>query len=113
MIESHAFELLPSEKEASEFVENIGLERAYRILEKLSKRFDRRYIKACNAAFSPINREWVRRTELELNLSHKLRIGITINDVSNTPAKAKERILARIQARNAKRMAKNTASCDA
>ncbi|EHY9845628.1 MULTISPECIES: hypothetical protein [Vibrio] len=99
-------DLLPSEQEASEFVERIGLERAYRIYKKLAVRFDRRYLKACQASFVPINREWVRSTPFELSLSHRLLIGITINDRSNDPDKAKERIRARIQARNARRKAR-------
>ncbi|MDK9793768.1 hypothetical protein [Vibrio sp. D431a] len=88
-------ELYPSEKEASDFVARIGLERAYRLLDKLSRRFDRRYKRACEQCFAPINREWVRSTPFELDLNHRLKLGIQINDDYFTPEAARKRIIAR------------------
>lgn len=88
-------DLLPSEQEASDFVSRIGLDRAYRLLEKLTRRFDRRYARACAESFAPINREWVRSTPFELELSHRLKIGIALNDDYFTPHAAHQRIIAR------------------
>ena len=73
-------ELLPTEQEASAFVSRIGLDCAYRLLDKLARRFDRRYALACKQSFAPINREWVRSTPFELDLTYRLKLGIQIND---------------------------------
>ncbi len=88
-------EMLPIEKEASEFVNRIGLDRAYRLLDKLTRRFDRRYARVCKASFAPINREWVRSTRFELDLTYRLKLGIQINDDYFTPHAAQKRIIAR------------------
>ncbi|MEI8659392.1 hypothetical protein [Vibrio sp. Hal054] len=96
-------ELLPSEQQAYDFVKRIGLERAQRILASICRRFDRRYDKACDSNLVPINREWIRRTELEVELTHRLKIGMTLVDDSNTPEAAHQRILERIEARKARR----------
>lgn len=88
-------DLPPCEQEAADFVRRIGLERAYRILDKLTQRFDRRYARACAECFAPINREWIRSTPLELDLSHRIKIGISIVDDYFTPYAAHQRIIAR------------------
>lgn len=101
-LEVDKMDLLPAEQAASDFVSKIGLPRAYQLINKLAKRFDRRYDRACKAAFTPINREWIRQTPFELELMHRLQIGVRINDDYFTPHAAKERILKRIAARKAK-----------
>lgn len=94
--------LLKEEQNASAFVLHIGIERAERILNAICKRFDRRYERACDNSMSPINREWVYRTEFEVSLTHKIKIGLTLVDQYNTPAAAKKRILERIENRKRK-----------
>ncbi|MGR5368484.1 hypothetical protein [Photobacterium damselae] len=104
-------DLLPCEQEAADFVRRIGLERAYRLLNKLTQRFDRRYARACAKCFAPINRDWVRSTPLELELSHRIKIGISIVDDFFSPYAAHQRIIARRlaqkEARKLKAVSKN------
>ena len=95
--------LLPSEHRAAEFVREIGVDRAGRILDAICRRFDRRFKKACDISPTPINREWVRQTHLEIELTHKLKMGLMLVDEYFTPVAAHARILARISARNANR----------
>ncbi|OUX87090.1 MAG: hypothetical protein CBB95_09690 [Alteromonas sp. TMED35] len=95
--------LLPSEQAAKDFVSRIGVSRASVLLDKLTKRFDRRFEKAAIAASVPINREWVRRTPFEVDLTHTLQMGLTLLDDYNTPAAARARIEARIKARHERR----------
>lgn len=95
--------LLKEEQNASDFVLSIGIKRAERVLNAICKRFDRRYERACDNGFGSINREWVYRTELEVNLTHKIKMGLNLVDQYNTPAAAKKRILERIEARKEKR----------
>lgn len=92
--------LLPKEQEAKDFVAKIGLERASRILSAITRRFDRRFKKACEVCVTPINPEWVPSTKLEISLTYRLKMGMQLLDTYNTPAAAKARIRARIQARN-------------
>lgn len=91
--------MLESEASACALVERIGLHRAHRLLDAIVRRIDRRYAAACLASFSPINREWVRQTPLEVDLIYKLKLGISILDDYHTPAGAKRRIAERIQKR--------------
>lgn len=99
-------ELLPNEQMASDLVERIGLDRAYRLLDKITNRFDRRYKRVCDASFNPIDRGAVRVTPIELELTFILKLGIGINDTYNTPAAAAARVKARLEERKAKRLAK-------
>lgn len=96
-------QLLSKEAEASIFVANIGLTRAHRVLDAVFRRFDRRVKRACEGSLIPISRKSVYQTDLEIDLIHKLKLGIMLNDNSNTPYAAHQRILARIAERNARR----------
>lgn len=98
-------DLLPSEQAAFDFVSGIGLTRATALLDAIGRRFDRRYSKACKSSFSPIDREWVYRTALEVDLTHRLKIGLTLCDVGNTPEDCHNRIMARRAQRKAERQA--------
>ncbi|EJL6679596.1 hypothetical protein NMS42_002271 [Vibrio cholerae] len=106
-----SLDLLPSEREAALFVCKIGIDRARELIDKITRRITRRY-EACWQANNhlPINREWIRQTPLEVELMHRLKIGICIVDRSNSPWAAHQRILARIAERNAKRLAKRNSS---
>lgn len=99
--------LLPSERRAADFVRKIGLERAGRVLDAVSRRFERRFNQACKDAGIPLNREWVRRTPFEIELTHTLKTGMMIVDDSHSPTAAHARILARIANRKAKRCTKS------
>lgn len=99
-------ELLPSEKKHVEFINKYGRERATRLLDALCRRFDRRYEKACDNAFAPINREWVYQTPFEVEMKHHIKMGLTLTDTENTPMAAHQRILERISKRNAQRASK-------
>lgn len=99
-------DLLPIEQEAKDFVLRIGDQRAIRILNAICRRFDRRYNKACSANNVPINREWIYKTDLEVSLTYKIKLGLKLNDDYNTPQAAKQRILKRIAERKARREAK-------
>lgn len=102
-----SLDLMPSEQMAVDFVSKIGIERAQRILDAICRRFNRRYQKACDEnPLVPINPEWVRNTPLELDLTHRIKMGLTILDDYNTPYAAHQRILARIAKRNADRAAR-------
>ncbi|UKA04745.1 hypothetical protein [Photobacterium damselae] len=103
-------DLLPSEQIASDFVQRIGLQRAYRVLDKLSQRFNRRYRKACEKCFVSIDQSWVRETPFERKLTHKLKIGITLNDDYNTPYAARQRNIARHLARKEARKQRSAAN---
>lgn len=96
-------DLLPGEKDAFQFVVSIGLSRAYRLIDKIAARFERRYKRACEEASVPINREWIYSTELEKDLMHKLKMGVTLVDISSSPYAARRRLELRIEARNAAR----------
>lgn len=98
-------DLLPSEQAAFDFVSDIGLARASALLDAIGRRFDRRYSKACKSSFAPINREWIYRTALEVDLTHRLKIGLTLCDVSSTPEACRNRIMARRSQRKAERQA--------
>jgi len=99
--------LLPNEQESVNFVVRIGQKRAERILNAITRRFDRRYNKALNCAMVPLNPEWIIKTPLEVKLTYWIKIGLTLTDDDNTPAAAKQRIRKRIDARNALRKARN------
>ena len=98
--------LLDSEQEAKDFVIKIGAQRASRILSAIGRRFDRRYNNACNASNSPVNPEWIYRTELEVNLTYKIKMGLQLTDDYNTPQAAKERTVKRLADRKAQRKAR-------
>lgn len=87
--------LLPNEQFAAEFVTNIGIDRAQNLLSKITERFERRYKKACNNSFSPVERGAIRVTEFEVELTHRIRIGLMLCDDSNNPEAARQRILER------------------
>lgn len=93
-------DLLPSEQQAAAFVRSIGIDRAERILSAIARRFDRRYAKACTESFAPINREWVKQTELEVELTHRIKLGLMLVDDYHTPKAAHARILKRLADRN-------------
>ena len=102
--------LLKSEQKAVDFVKRIGVERAQRILIAIEKRISRRYNAACDGNKVPINPEWIRRTQLEVDLTFDIKMGLTLLDDYNTPFAAKARIDARLKERRAKRMQQKTAS---
>jgi hypothetical protein len=93
--------LLPNEQKAKDLVLRVGQQRACRILNALTRRFERRYNKACDESMSPVNPEWIYKTELEVNLTFDLKIGLQLTDAFNTPKAAKERIAKRLEARKA------------
>ncbi len=94
-------DLLPSELDALNFINAIGLHRAHKLLNKvcnrMSKRADRANAEATYSDFCYtahyLAKAW------ELSLRHKLEIGITLVDNSNTPYAAHQRILERIAKR--------------
>ena len=98
--------LLPSEQESVELVNRIGRSRAERILNSISRRFERRYQSACDTNMVPINPEWIYKTKLEVELTFKLKMGLALTDDYFTPAAAKARILKRIEERNLARAKK-------
>lgn len=91
--------LLPDEQKASCFVMQIGLARAYRLLDKITNRIERRYKRVSEKCFTQFDRGSVRLTSFEVDMIHCLKLGIQINDLSNTPAAARQRNLARRKAR--------------
>lgn len=95
--------LLHSEQKAVDFIGKYGQNRATRVLDALCRRFDRRYEKACESSFSPINRESVYKTPLEVDLTHLIKMGLTLTDTYNTPLAAKKRLLERREKRKAQR----------
>lgn len=95
--------MLSSQDCAVALVSRIGVSRAYRLLAAITRRVDRRYNALCLASFSPMNREWVRRTPLEVTLMHQLKLGIALLDDFHTPSAARARIQARLAARRAQR----------
>lgn len=104
---------LPSEQCAYDYVSMIGLERATRVLEALGRRFDRRFHAACDANMVPINPEWIYRTPFEVELMHRLKIGMALVDTYNTPSAAHQRIVKRIVKRIAERNAAGREEKDA
>lgn len=91
------YDLLDSEYESLVFVHKIGLERAERLLTLVGDRMQRRatrynskrvYFDYAYDAFS-VAKDW------ETTLLHKLKIGIGLLDDSNSPYKARQRILER------------------
>ena len=94
--------LLPSEQHAKDFVAKYTAERCTRLLDALCRRFDRRFELAASNAGVPINREWVRVTPFERELTFRLKMGLTLNN-TDTPFKAKIRILKRMVARGGMR----------
>ncbi len=100
-------DLLPNEQYASDYVAKIGIERAKRVLSMLSRRFDNRCRRAQGGChYVTIFPESIHQTSLERELTQRLKLGLTINDTSNTAAAARMRNLARVQARNARRAAR-------
>lgn len=99
-------ELLKAEQEALEFVQHYGIERCNRVLDAICLRFDRRFNLAVKLANVPINREWVMKTPFEVELTHRLKIGIGLADDYFTPEAARQRILKRIAARKLRRQQK-------
>lgn len=95
-------DLLPLEKKAVTLVTAIGQARANRILDSLVHRFDKRCARlwSNNATITIGN---VYRTPLEVELSHLLKMGLMLVD-NDSPANARQRNLARIAKRNAKRL---------
>lgn len=92
-------DLLPNEKAAVEYVRKIGLDRAYRVINAIGNRIDRRYNAAADLAPFPINPEWIRKTPLERELMFRLQIGAKLLDNYFTPLAAKDRIKKRLAER--------------
>jgi hypothetical protein len=95
--------LLASEEKAKAFVEKYTVERCERVLNAIGRRFDRRYELACEQAAIPLNREWIRKTDLEVDLMHRLKIGLTLLDDYSTPMAARLRQLKRISEKGGER----------
>lgn len=98
-------ELLPNEQKAVELIERIGLSRAYQLHSKLGSHIENRATKRNSARtyFDYTHTGIEVAHPRELTLLHILRIGITICDDSNTPSKARERNLLRVQRRRQER----------
>lgn len=105
MVNLDEADLLPSEREMAKQVQALGLDRAYRVLERISQRLRKRAKKwndervYTDFAFDSyyVAKDW------ELDLLNRLKMGIRILDDSNTPAAARQRILARLKERQGKR----------
>lgn len=91
-------ELLPIEQISHDLVSRIGEVRATRILDAIQRRFDRRFNIAADASMSPINPEWIYRTDIEKELTYKLKLGLMLTG-HDSPAEARKRILLRREAR--------------
>lgn len=96
-------ELLASELAAKEFVVAIGVERAHRLLERVCNRFERR-AKLGSTFGQFLTTDYVKKADWEVSLVYQLKMGLKLLDTVNTPQAARERILARIEARKAKSM---------
>lgn len=109
MVNLDDFDLLPSERVIAQEIQTIGVDRARKVLEKLRNSLNRRAAKwnservykdfAFDAFY--VAKEW------ELDLLHRLKMGVSILDSSNTPYAAHQRILQRIKDRDEKRAARN------
>lgn len=95
-------ELLVSEQQAKDFVEKYTVGRCEKVLDSIVKRFDRRYELACDQAAVPLNKEWIYKTALEVDLTHRLKMGLSLLDNYSTPIAARLRILKRISERGGK-----------
>lgn len=87
-----------SEQKAIDFVNSIGLTRAYRLIDLIGNRASRRERKLpafMGGNFNVLN-EW------ETDLFFQLKMGVQILDTYNTPYEAKKRILQRIADRKAR-----------
>ena len=98
--------LLPSEQVAADFVAAIGVGRAGRVLDSISRRVDRRCYKMNETAIFPIARECVPRTSLEVELMRRLKLGLVLVDDRLSALGARKRILARVEKRKAERVNK-------
>lgn len=93
-------DLLPNELKAKMFVELIGVDRAQRLLTAVTNRIERRVGKAnkgMNPIFTALN---IRKSPWEIDIVHKLKIGLILN-CSDSPAAARKRNLERRALRKA------------
>jgi hypothetical protein len=96
--------LLKNEQQAKDFVESIGQTRTRRLLDLITNRIARRIVKAnegCSGLV--ITESSVRRADWEVELIHKLKMGMMLTDTYNTQSAAKARNIKRIADRRAKR----------
>lgn len=85
--------LLPDEQAAKSFVENTGVKRSARLLTAVSNRIQRRIVAA------KIDSIYIRKSPWEVELIFNIKMGLQLLN-TDTPQKARERNLAR---RNAKK----------
>lgn len=96
--------LLKNEQEALDFVESIGQSRAHKLLTLITNRISRRIKKANEGCCGlVITESSVRTANWEVELIHKLKMGLCLADDSNTMSAAKARNVKRIAERRAKR----------
>lgn len=101
---AHHMSLLKNEQQAKDFVESIGQTRTRRLLDLITNRIARRIVKAnegCSGLV--ITESSVRRADWEVELIHKLKMGMMLTDTYNTQSAAKARNIKRIAERRAKR----------
>lgn len=99
--------LLPNERDAALFVDSIGIERATSILNKIYRRFDRRYKRACDNSFVMISVGSIYQTKLEKDLAYKIKLGLMLAPKESSSS-IKERILNRRAFRMANRNVKES-----
>lgn len=104
--------LLRDEEEAKTFVAKIGIERAESILNAICSRIKRRIDVGNRGAVGfRYDESSIRRTDIEINLMHKLKMGLSLLDTSNKPCAAHQRILQRIAARKQAVVMKKNKNC--
>lgn len=91
-------ELLPSELAAKEFVFEIGVERATRLLERICHRIERR-AKRGSSFGQFLTTDYVKKADWEVSLIFNLKMGLKLLNNVNCPYAARQKVLARIEAR--------------
>jgi hypothetical protein len=95
--------LLPNEQRAKDFVSRIGIERAERLLTMVCNRVERRIRMANSQVIGQFfDDSCIKKYEWEVTLTYELKMGLQLLN-TDTPAKARERIVARRKARKALR----------
>lgn len=109
---SHVYaHLLTSERESALLVEQLGIPAASRLLEKIGNHVNQRAEKynRQRSYFDYVFTAIGVAHQRELNLMHKLKIGLSLVDTENTPVAAHQRVLNHIAERNARRAMKKSA----
>lgn len=90
-----------AEREAIAYVEKVGLERVKRERDELHAKADNRRATFAFTGGIPVvhSSGYDYLTPEERDLEYKLRLGIQLCDLSNSPAAAKERIRERLKRR--------------